>query len=415
MARSSSSCCARSPPSSKIYVAGAEEVALTKINEVLDIKKDQILDLAKLKKNVEKIKELYVEKGFYMAEVTYELRRNSPAEVDVWFRVRENAKVEVRRVNFVGNHAVTRRRAARRHRHARGEPAVDRHLGRHLPRGRLPARPPPHPGPLLGPRLRPGQGRRTRSSSCRPTSSRCTSRSRSTRGPQYTLGKVDVTGDLLESKEFFLEARLGQAGRDLQPLEAVRRSAEAHRLLQGPGLRLRQRHARDARQREDAHRRRHLRDPEGRARLPSTASTSAATRRRATRSSGASCASSRAIPTTSRCSTTRSGASRRSASSRRSTSRPSAAHLVRRASPVIIGSHEMQLPVATGRIWRVVYGHRAESSRSEALAVVGLARATRPGAVASERLVARHRAAIAGAARRRLSGPGSQTPGRLGP
>ena len=42
-----------------------------------------------------------------MAEVTYELRRNSPSEVDVWFRVHENAKVEVRRVNFVGNHAVS--------------------------------------------------------------------------------------------------------------------------------------------------------------------------------------------------------------------------------------------------------------------------------------------------------------------
>ena len=37
---------------------------------MLDLKKEQILDLAKLKKNVEKIKELYVEKGFYMAEVT---------------------------------------------------------------------------------------------------------------------------------------------------------------------------------------------------------------------------------------------------------------------------------------------------------------------------------------------------------
>ncbi len=63
------------PSIAKIYVAGNEEVALTKINEVLDIKKEQILDLAKLKKNVQKIKDLYVEKGFYMAEVTYEVKR----------------------------------------------------------------------------------------------------------------------------------------------------------------------------------------------------------------------------------------------------------------------------------------------------------------------------------------------------
>jgi outer membrane protein insertion porin family len=94
------------PTISKIYVAGNEEISLTKINEVLDLKKEQVLDLAKLKKNVQKIKQLYVEKGFYMAEVDYELKRPAPAEVEVWFRCHEHAKVEVRRVNFVGNKAI---------------------------------------------------------------------------------------------------------------------------------------------------------------------------------------------------------------------------------------------------------------------------------------------------------------------
>ncbi len=94
------------PAIAKIFVSGNDEVALSKINEILDIKREQILDLAKLKKNVEKIKDLYVEKGFYMAEVTYEVKRQSASSVDVWFRVQENAKVEVRRVNFVGNKAI---------------------------------------------------------------------------------------------------------------------------------------------------------------------------------------------------------------------------------------------------------------------------------------------------------------------
>jgi outer membrane protein insertion porin family len=91
------------PSVRKIYVSGHDEVGLTKINEVLDIKKEQILDPAKIKKNVEKIRELYVQRGFYMAEVNYELERENQNEVDVYFRIRENAKVEVRRVNFVGN------------------------------------------------------------------------------------------------------------------------------------------------------------------------------------------------------------------------------------------------------------------------------------------------------------------------
>ena len=44
------------PAIRKIYVSGHDEVGLTKINEVLDLKKEQVLDLAKLKKNVEKIR-----------------------------------------------------------------------------------------------------------------------------------------------------------------------------------------------------------------------------------------------------------------------------------------------------------------------------------------------------------------------
>jgi len=95
------------PSIDKIYVDGNDEVQLSKINEALDIKKEQILDLAKLKKNVEKIKALYIEKGFYMADVTYELKRPSASTVDVWFHVTERAKVAVKRVNFVGNKAIS--------------------------------------------------------------------------------------------------------------------------------------------------------------------------------------------------------------------------------------------------------------------------------------------------------------------
>ena len=58
---------------------------------------------------VEKIKDLYVEKGFYMAEVTYEVKRDTPSTVDVWFHDSEHAKVEVRRVNFVGNQTASLR------------------------------------------------------------------------------------------------------------------------------------------------------------------------------------------------------------------------------------------------------------------------------------------------------------------
>jgi outer membrane protein insertion porin family len=191
------------PAIKKIYVSGNDEISLSKINEVLDIKKDQILDLAKLKKNVEKIKDLYVEKGFYMAEVSYELKRNTPAEVDVWFRIRENAKVEVRRVNFVGNHAITDAElrdvivtregsllsiltSAGTYR----EDAFQRDLlliqAHYWDHGYVQVK---VGSPLV--ELSPDKQSMYITISI-------------DEGPQYTLGKVDVTGDLLESKEFFL-------------------------------------------------------------------------------------------------------------------------------------------------------------------------------------------------------------------
>ena len=191
------------PSINKIYVAGNDEVPLSKINEVLDIKKEQILDPAKLKKNQEKIKELYVEKGFYMAEVTYELKRNAASEVDVWFHVRENAKVEVRRVNFVGNHAVTDlelRDVIVTHEGSvlsvlnqagtYREDVFQRDLlllqAFYWDRGYVQVK---VGSPLL---------------ELSPDKQSMYITITIDEGPQYTLGSVDVQGDLLQPKEFFL-------------------------------------------------------------------------------------------------------------------------------------------------------------------------------------------------------------------
>jgi outer membrane protein insertion porin family len=94
------------PSIRKIYVAGAHELGVDKINEVLDLKKETIFDPAKIKRNVEKIRDLYVEKGYYLAEVTSDTKRIDNSKVDVYFVVDEHAKVEVRRISFLGNRAI---------------------------------------------------------------------------------------------------------------------------------------------------------------------------------------------------------------------------------------------------------------------------------------------------------------------
>ena len=91
------------PSMRKVLVAGNRAINLEKINEVLDLKRDTILDIAKVKRNRDKIHDLYVEKGYYLASVDYELRPASETEVDVWFVIDERTKVEIREISFVGN------------------------------------------------------------------------------------------------------------------------------------------------------------------------------------------------------------------------------------------------------------------------------------------------------------------------
>ncbi len=97
------------PSVRKVFVSGNKQLDLDKINEVLDIKRESVLDISKVKKNRQKIHERYVAEGFYLSEVTYEVRPSEDAKnkVDIYFHIDEQAKVEVREVSFVGNEKLT--------------------------------------------------------------------------------------------------------------------------------------------------------------------------------------------------------------------------------------------------------------------------------------------------------------------
>jgi outer membrane protein insertion porin family len=94
------------PSIRKVLVAGNQEVGLDKINEVIDLELDTIVDIGKVKKNRDKIADQYVQKGFYLATVDYEIKPVNEAEVDVWFKVDEKAKVKIRDVQFIGNRSI---------------------------------------------------------------------------------------------------------------------------------------------------------------------------------------------------------------------------------------------------------------------------------------------------------------------
>jgi outer membrane protein insertion porin family len=95
------------PSIRKVLVAGNNELGLDKINEVIDLELDTIVDIGKIKKNREKIADQYVQKGFYLATVDYEIKPVNESEVDVWFKVDEKAKVKIRDVQFIGNRSIS--------------------------------------------------------------------------------------------------------------------------------------------------------------------------------------------------------------------------------------------------------------------------------------------------------------------
>jgi len=127
------------PAIGDVIYEGNSEVSSDDIKEVVDLKSFQVLDVPRVRANVAKITKLYVDKGFFLAEVGYEFRpstgptnpegeddenmlnaamewlqigkKEKPKSegeglgefADVVFVVKENAKVKVERVRFTGN------------------------------------------------------------------------------------------------------------------------------------------------------------------------------------------------------------------------------------------------------------------------------------------------------------------------
>jgi len=86
---------------------GNSEIENDKLGEVVEIKANTILSLPAVRRTVQKIKDAYSEKGFFLAEVTYEVRPLRENEVIVKFHIVEHQPVTVRRITFVGNDHVS--------------------------------------------------------------------------------------------------------------------------------------------------------------------------------------------------------------------------------------------------------------------------------------------------------------------
>lgn len=95
------------PAIREVRIEGNDEISTEDLREALDVRPFQILDLRAVRRNVAKILEQYVEKGYYLATVDYEIVPLPENEVDVVFEVNENARVLVKEIRFLGNEKIS--------------------------------------------------------------------------------------------------------------------------------------------------------------------------------------------------------------------------------------------------------------------------------------------------------------------
>ncbi len=92
----------------EIKLEGNDELDEEDIMEVVDIELNTPLDIPTIHKNIQKIRDLYLEEGYFLAQVSYRLEEaQGENSYNVVFVMDEHSQVEVRKISFVGNRALT--------------------------------------------------------------------------------------------------------------------------------------------------------------------------------------------------------------------------------------------------------------------------------------------------------------------
>lgn len=86
-----------------VLLEGNKKISEDDIREVLDVQAFAVLNEQKVAEAQREIRELYVEKGYYLSSVEVRYDQVTDEQVDVTFSIVENRKVVVQRIDFAGN------------------------------------------------------------------------------------------------------------------------------------------------------------------------------------------------------------------------------------------------------------------------------------------------------------------------
>ena len=96
------------PTIAKIEFEGLESIEKDELKDLILIKEYELLNRQKVNESVEKITQKYEEKGYYLADVSYEIKPlPESSDVSILFKAQENDKITVKKVNIIGNKMIS--------------------------------------------------------------------------------------------------------------------------------------------------------------------------------------------------------------------------------------------------------------------------------------------------------------------
>ena len=86
-----------------VNIIGNDKVSESDIREKLELRRGATFHDHLIQEGIEQIKEIYQERGFFFAEIHVDTEKEKESLINVNIRIREGAKVEIKKVQFVGN------------------------------------------------------------------------------------------------------------------------------------------------------------------------------------------------------------------------------------------------------------------------------------------------------------------------
>lgn len=93
-----------------IKFVGNKELTTDKLKETLELRLNSVFSAQDLTKSVAKIKKLYADEGFYLADVNTQTDKNPSSDLSVTFTIAEGKKILISDIRFDGNKAFSERK-----------------------------------------------------------------------------------------------------------------------------------------------------------------------------------------------------------------------------------------------------------------------------------------------------------------